>query len=301
MREARNINDGHISMSIADLKEFSESILLSIFLALPRVYAFLLTAQIFTQTSMTRTGRVGVVLMLCMPISPLIYTLVPSLNINAQTLLPFLFKEFVIGYLFGYTIGWLLWAVQAVGMLIDNQRGASIAESMDPLQGHQSSPLGNLFSQAFITYLFTTGGILYIISILYYTYEFWPPTRLLPVVTESFPELAIGILDHGMRLMFVFAGPIVGIMFLAEFSLAMVSRFAPQIQVFILAMPIKSALAIFILIFYVNLFIPEAERKKGQAYDFAAEMMRIFERGDIFSPSPSGETPPTEEFLKKGR
>ena len=32
-------------------------------------------------------------------------------------------------------------------------------------------------------------------------------------------------------------------MFLAEFALAMISRFAPQIQVFILAMPIKSALA----------------------------------------------------------
>ena len=38
-------------------------------------------------------------------------------------------------------------------------------------------------------------------------------------------------------------------MFLAEFALAMVSRFAPQIQVFILAMPIKSILAIFVLIF----------------------------------------------------
>ncbi len=53
-----------------------------------------------------------------------------------------------------------------------------------------------------------------------------------------------------MRLMFVLAAPAIAIMFLAEFGLAIVSRFAPQLQVFILAMPIKSALALMILIFY---------------------------------------------------
>ena len=47
----------------------------------------------------------------------------------------------------------------AAGALIDNQRGAAIAESLDPLQGHQSSPLGNLFSIGITTYLFLTGGI----------------------------------------------------------------------------------------------------------------------------------------------
>jgi type III secretion protein T len=59
-------------------------------------------------------------------------------------------------------------------------------------------------------------------------------------------------MDSGMRLMFVLAAPIIALMFLAEFGLAIVSRFAPQIQVFILAMPIKSAIAILILIFYFS-------------------------------------------------
>jgi type III secretion protein T len=39
-------------------------------------------------------------------------------------------------------------------------------------------------------------------------------------------------------------------MFLAEFALALVSRFAPQLQVFFLAMPIKSGLSILLLIYY---------------------------------------------------
>ena len=47
-------------------------------------------------------------------------------------------------------------------------------------------------------------------------------------------------------------------MFLAEFALAMVSRFAPQVQVFILAMPTKSALAMIVLLFYMPLMMSYA-------------------------------------------
>ncbi len=40
-------------------------------------------------------------------------------------------------------------------------------------------------------------------------------------------------------------------MFLAEIGLALVSRFVPQLQVFFLAMPIKSALAMLVLLLYM--------------------------------------------------
>ena len=41
-------------------------------------------------------------------------------------------------------------------------------------------------------------------------------------------------------------------MFLAEMGLALVSRFVPQLQVFFLAMPIKSALAFLVLVLYFS-------------------------------------------------
>jgi type III secretion protein T len=39
-------------------------------------------------------------------------------------------------------------------------------------------------------------------------------------------------------------------MFISELGLALVSRFVPQLQVFFLAMPIKSALAFLVLVLY---------------------------------------------------
>jgi type III secretion protein T len=48
------------------------------------------------------------------------------------------------------------------------------------------------------------------------------------------------------------AAPVLLAMFLTELGLALVSRFAPQLQVFFLAMPIKSALGILVLMVYAG-------------------------------------------------
>ena len=43
---------------------------------------------------------------------------------------------------------------------------------------------------------------------------------------------------------------IVLIMFLAEISLAFINKFSPQLNVFIMAMSVKSGIAFFVLVFY---------------------------------------------------
>ena len=48
----------------------------------------------------------------------------------------------------------------------------------------------------------------------------------------------------------IYGAPVIVAMFLAELGLALVSRFVPQLQVFFLAMPIKSALALLVLVLY---------------------------------------------------
>ena len=59
----------------------------------------------------------------------------------------------------------------------------------------------------------------------------------------------------------VLSGPLVAAMFLSEFALAIVSRFSPQVQVFVLAMPIKSAIAIFMLIFYFGVILSASDHE----------------------------------------
>ncbi len=259
---------------ILDLFHQFELYILALVASYPRMLAFFSTALLFSQTTMTRTSRNGLVLVLCLVLAPLNHAALVELDPEPGSYFLTLLKEYVLGFGLGYAVGWMFWGIQAAGALIDNQRGASIAESLDPLQGHQSSPLGNLFSIGIATYLFLTGGILLLVGILYESYRIWPVFAFLPVFASDFPRLMIGILDHGMRLAFVFAAPVVLIMFIAEAALAMVSRFAPQVQVFILAMPIKSGLAMVLLVMYIAILFPESARRHVEAEGFAA---RLFE------------------------
>jgi len=43
-------------------------------------------------------------------------------------------------------------------------------------------------------------------------------------------------------------------MFISEFSFALVNRFTPALNVFILSMPIKSAVSLALMVMYINLF-----------------------------------------------
>jgi type III secretion protein T len=235
--------------------------LIALLLTLPRFYAFLYTSQLLVATSVPRTARTAAILSLSIIVIPINIAHVDDFDRTVPTFALYFVKEIAIGFVLGYLVGWVFWAVQSAGALIDNQRGASIASSIDPLQGHESSPLGILFSQAFLTYIFTTGAVLQIFGLFYQSYVLWPATRGVPILSETFPILALGLADEALRFVVVLAGPIVAVMFLAEFALAIVSRFAPQVQVFVLAMPIKSALAIFMLIFYFSILLPAASDK----------------------------------------
>jgi type III secretion protein T len=250
--------------------------IMALLLTLPRLYAFLSTSQILNASAVPRLARVGAILALAFPVVPLNYAAVDGFDRSVQMLVLLFAKEYLIGFMLGYVVGWVFWTVQAAGGLIDNQRGAAIASSIDPLQGHETSPLGNLFSQAFLTYVFVVGAVLPIIGLVYQSYLLWPVTRMLPGFTAAFPSALLGLFDQAMRFAFILAAPLVIVMFVAEFALALVSRFAPQIQVFILAMPIKSALVTFVLVFYFAILIPHATDQLVQSAGRWPELFELF-------------------------
>jgi type III secretion protein T len=50
----------------------------------------------------------------------------------------------------------------------------------------------------------------------------------------------------------LYACPVIIVLFFAEFGLGLMNRFAPQLNVFILSMPIKSGLAMFLFVIYME-------------------------------------------------
>lgn len=186
--------------------------------------------------------------LLVLPVLPLHADAWPS----GLALIGLIVKEAAIGLVLGFLVAIPFWAFEAAGFVIDNQRGASMAATVNPMTGHDSSPLGIAFNFAFITFFLSTGGINLLLSLIYDSYRFWPPLDFWPQLGFDAAELILVQLNRLMLLALLLAAPVLVAMLMSELGLALVSRFAPQLQVFFLAMPIKSALALFVLVVYAS-------------------------------------------------
>ena len=277
--------------ALIELSRQADTLIIALILSLPRIYAYLAAAQLLSSSVVPGLPRNVAIFGLAFVAVPINLEYAAAFDRSVFTLAVYFMKEYAIGFLLGYLIGWMFWVMQAVGGLIDNQRGAAIASSIDPLQGEESSPLGLFFSQAFLTYIFTTGAFLPILGILYQSFAIWPATKGIPLVSDAFPVMALALFDNAMRIAVVLASPIIAVMFMAEFSLAMISRFAPQIQVFVLAMPIKSILAIMMLIFYFSILMPYAYRQLNAAQGYVLRLYEILNFGQTIRP-PTPPAPP---------
>jgi type III secretion protein T len=181
----------------------------------------------------------------------------PTISVDQMpsglALIAVLLKESILGLMLGYVAAIPFWIMESVGFIIDNQRGASMAATLNPLTGHDTSPLGILFGFAFITYYMAVGGVQVMLTMIYDSYRLWPPLSFWPDFARAdWADLLMGQLNFLLTAGMLLAAPVMVAMFMAELSLALVSRFAPQLQVFFLAMPIKSALGLLVLILYTG-------------------------------------------------
>ena len=226
-----------------------------VFLCLPRIAGALLLAP-FMNVSVIggMSTRNAIVLIMGLFMYPLVSTQVSG-AMSISLFLVLVVKELALGLLLGVIPLALFWGFQMVGALVDNQRGATAASSLDPLVGEQSSPLGTLMLQSSVFLFFIAGGFFLFMSIIYQSFSVWSVTHFYPTFSVELVDFLVKKLLYSLQLSLLLASPIIIILFLTEFCMGLIGRFAPQLDVFFLSMPIKSVVAILFLLLYWRLLI----------------------------------------------
>ena len=214
-----------------------------------RLIPLFLLAPFMSKSMVPRTIAFGFAAGLGLMVTPLLTTYQMPTGLD---LLMLLTKEAIVGMVLGYLVAIPFWMMEAVGFIVDNQRGASMSATLNPMTGHDSSPLGMMIGFGFITFFFVSGGLQVVLGLIYDSYRLWHPYEFWPKWSLDAAELLMAQLNRFMLSSLLLAAPVLIAMFLSELGLALVSRFAPQLQVFFLAMPIKSALGIFVMILYAS-------------------------------------------------
>ena len=239
--------------------------ILAFVLGTPRLFMLVGTAPFFATNLLTGQLRFTVVMACYLILHPMLLAHLPEWH--GLTFLSMLdtgmlfLKEIFIGFIMAMLAGMMFWGIQCAGFFIDNQRGAGMASQADPLSGEETSPTGSFLFQSAVYVFFSTGAFLTFLGLVYASYEFWPVWELMPAEPFRRPGLALffaGTVSELVLDMMLLSGPIVVACLLSDISLGLINRFASQLNVYVLAMPVKSGLASFLLIFYFSMLMSGA-------------------------------------------
>ena len=247
------------------LAHLSKEVFYTLVLSLPRIIGAMTALSFMGSNVLGGTlARNGVAAALSLIVYPVVSGQLSNAGLTHLAFAGAAVKEFLVGMLIGSVLMVVFWGIQAVGDFIDNQRGATMASSFDPMVGEQTSPLALFLVQCLIAVFFCTGLFMVFLHGVYQSYEVWPATSFWPKIDRHAVDFFVTQFTLISLLAVVVGGPVVIAMFFAELGLGFVGRFAPQLNVFFLSMPIKSAIAALVLILcWTPLILYFSERLGG--------------------------------------
>ncbi|UFX44335.1 MULTISPECIES: type III secretion system export apparatus subunit SctT [Bradyrhizobium] len=160
-------------------------------------------------------------------------------------------KEVFVGLLLGILLSIPLWSIQAVGDIIDTQRGiSSQVAAEDPATHSQASGTGLFLGITAVTIFVLVGGLQTMVRSLYGSYRIWPVYQFLPAVTAQGAMQCLSLLDHIMLTTLLVAGPVLVLLLLIDVSVMMLGRFASQLKLNDLSPTIKNVAFGLIMVSY---------------------------------------------------
>jgi type III secretion protein T len=240
-----------------------------------RMFGLLLILPMSTRLGLRGLQRAGVAAALSCLIVP---ALVPQLDAQAfdtARLVLLIAKEACIGFMLGLLFAAPFWAAESAGEILDIQRGSRGALAPDPVSEEQGGITATLLVLTTIAIFLASDGMHLLINAMLQSYRVWPALDLAPHFAPSAALQLLSLLDDVLRAGLLLAAPILGAMLLTELTLALISRFAPQLNVFDLALSVKGLVFVIGLPLYAVFLIGYLRAGLAPLLDLDAAFRRL--------------------------
>jgi len=227
---------------LTHITEFYFFTFLVIFL---RVTSFYFAAPIFGGAGVPSHVKVGLGILTSMV---LLYTIQPGTFHFPGTvteLAVMTVTEILIGLLLGYAVALLFAAIQIAGMLMGYQMGFAVANVLDPTSNEQVSIIGHFLFIFAILYFLTLNGHHLLIRALTDSFTLAPPMGV--GLSGNSVTIMINMFTGMFTLGLQIALPVIGTLFLIDVSLGIIAKTVPQMNVFIVGLPLKSLVGLLIM------------------------------------------------------
>lgn len=238
-----------------------------------RVAAFFVTMPLFSYRSVPVQFKIGISFFLTL----IFISTIDISNVAMNDLYFFLLvKEALIGICIGLIAFILVSAIQVAGGLIDFQMGFAIANVVDPQTGAQSPLTGQYFYIIALLFLLAVDGHHMILNGIMNSFTIIPLDQFIPFGEESIIQFVLLTFNAMFLIAFQMAIPIVGCLFLVDVALGIVARTVPQMNVFVVGLPIKILVSFLAILVFLALYVNLVQRIFQTMFQVMSELMVLF-------------------------
>lgn len=238
-----------ISVTSAQLEIWMAAFFLPFF----RILALVVTSPFFGARGIPASTKIGFAFVLTVLVAPVLPPMPPVQPASAQGLM-ILVQQLMIGTAMGLAIRVVFTAVEMAGHIVGLQMGLGFATFFDPQNSAQIPVMGQFLGLIAMLLFLAINGHLLVITALVESFRVLP-LSLTPVASEGWRTLALWggeIFQSGVLI----ALPAIAVLMMTNLALAILTRAAPQLNIFAVGFPLTLAVGFIILSLSMGYFLP---------------------------------------------
>jgi flagellar biosynthetic protein FliR len=236
-----------------------------------RIASFLMVIPIFGTRLVPARVRLGLALLMTIIVVPMIPP-VPQVDALSADAVVITLQQILIGVGLGFALTALWQLFVIAGQMIAMQMGLGFASMVDPANGVSVAVLAQIYIITITLLFLAMNGHLVAFEVFIESF------RTLPIGLEGLGQAGVWQLVHRISWMFVsamlMALPAVTAVLIVSISFGVMTRAAPQMNIFALGFPIGLIFGLFaIWVLHAN-FLPHFEVYTRQTFNFMRELQR---------------------------
>jgi flagellar biosynthetic protein FliR len=240
---------------------------------LSRVLPIIFLAPVTGHQSVHVVVKLALGMFVGLVLTPVLQKSIPVLDLEASALVLLALREIGLGLLIGFASTLVFVGVRFAGDLVATETGLSMATMFDPESG-SSNPVIAQFFTLFATLIFLAiNGHHFLLEAIVLSYHAVPIGQF--ALTGALTEGMISMTGMVFITAVKFAAPIMVAQLLTNVALAVLSRVMPQMNIFIVSMPLKIAVGLLVLVSSAPLLLGAVRQSLLEFESSLVELLRL--------------------------
>ena len=223
---------------------------------LTRILGLIMVAPVFGHRSVPARVKIGLGIFIALIISPTLPPM-PNVGLGSWHGLFILIQQLLIGMAIGFIMRVVFAAIEAAGEIVGLQMGLGFASFFDPQSAGQTLVLARFFNILAILVFLAVNAHLLLLGVLVDSFQSLPVSTQPLSAAGFFNVAAFGstVFAVGLQL----ALPLIAILLMTNLSLGILTRSAPQLNIFAIGFPITLGVGLIALDITLPYFAPQLE------------------------------------------